>query len=634
MIITRFEIVNFKGIKKTAIDIPAPGSNSIVSLIGLNESGKTTILQAISEFISNDQSLASLYRLDASEGTGGQTLQAESKMVQLVPKHLRAKFSDEIKICALVQLNETDKDRLVRYLKAFGAQIDKASIPSSFRICQVHKFDNTKHTASHSTWDFKLKGKFGKQRTLRNITHAEHRDTWLKAITWFRLTMPKVCYFPSFLFDLPEKIYLCEHEGETTVNELYRGVLQDVLDSRGDGLNIKEQVLERIKPKEETEGWGTCWSKFQKSEGRYHVDDVLSKLANHLGQEIFSAWNEIFGRKFEQKRFALEIDSDPEKDGLPFVRFMIFDGPTRYFLNERSLGFRWFFSFLLFTKFRAAGGGRPTIFLFDEPASNLHAKAQIQLLRGFSGIAGDACSILFSTHSLYLIDPARLEFAYIVDNAALDFDKDAGEGEFKETHTDITAIKYRAFVGKYASRTSYYQPVLDRLHAVQSPMQFPDDVVIFEGKSDFYFFEFYKRKYGKKDVCFFPGTGASGADNLISLGLGMGRNFLVLCDDDKAGREARKRYRAEYCIGDRAITFGDLGADYEGFMLESILSQDVSEDIKSKLGAAKLTKQSLSAFFAEKCNTLEFELDAETKQLAEKILDNLQNKLTSLKLAT
>ena len=47
MIYTNFIIKNFKGISGSKIDLT---NNRIITLVGLNESGKTTIMEAISLF--------------------------------------------------------------------------------------------------------------------------------------------------------------------------------------------------------------------------------------------------------------------------------------------------------------------------------------------------------------------------------------------------------------------------------------------------------------------------------------------------------------------------------------------------------------------------------------------------------
>jgi len=42
----KFDIENFKGIESTSIDLNTQ-ANKIITLVGLNESGKTSILEAI-----------------------------------------------------------------------------------------------------------------------------------------------------------------------------------------------------------------------------------------------------------------------------------------------------------------------------------------------------------------------------------------------------------------------------------------------------------------------------------------------------------------------------------------------------------------------------------------------------------
>ena len=56
---TRFEIKNFKGVEHAIVDLNPAGAH-IATLIGLNESGKTTILEAISQF-SGDNAEQALY---------------------------------------------------------------------------------------------------------------------------------------------------------------------------------------------------------------------------------------------------------------------------------------------------------------------------------------------------------------------------------------------------------------------------------------------------------------------------------------------------------------------------------------------------------------------------------------------
>ena len=62
----KFEIENFKGIEKATLDLTKLRTANVVTLIGLNESGKTTILEAINSFSPDREGIARLYK-DRSE---------------------------------------------------------------------------------------------------------------------------------------------------------------------------------------------------------------------------------------------------------------------------------------------------------------------------------------------------------------------------------------------------------------------------------------------------------------------------------------------------------------------------------------------------------------------------------------
>ena len=82
MRIVSFEIHNFRGIKLAKVDL-APAGAGIFTLIGLNESGKTTVLEAISTFQVRGGDEKSLY----------QAKPAGVDPSSYVPKHLKATFT-------------------------------------------------------------------------------------------------------------------------------------------------------------------------------------------------------------------------------------------------------------------------------------------------------------------------------------------------------------------------------------------------------------------------------------------------------------------------------------------------------------------------------------------------------------
>lgn len=72
---------------------------------------------------------------------------------------------------------------------------------------------------------------------------------------------------------------------------------------------------------------------------------------------------------------------------------------------------------LLLTGFKLEDSKRKTIYVFDEPAANLHSRAQIELLTYFEKMIGSGDKIIYSTHSHHMVDPRWLSGAYIVETA-------------------------------------------------------------------------------------------------------------------------------------------------------------------------------------------------------------------------
>lgn len=85
-----FEITNFKGIEKIKIDLTKGPSQNIFTFVGLNESGKTTILEAINFFGYGSEKVEPL-QIDAY---------TSSSYHNLIPMSKRDNFNSKIEIKA------------------------------------------------------------------------------------------------------------------------------------------------------------------------------------------------------------------------------------------------------------------------------------------------------------------------------------------------------------------------------------------------------------------------------------------------------------------------------------------------------------------------------------------------------
>ncbi len=80
--------------------------------------------------------------------------------------------------------------------------------------------------------------------------------------------------------------------------------------------------------------------------------------------------------------------------------------------------------------------------------------------------------------------------------------------------------------------------------------EFFGKLVITEGVTDYYIFELSRKflQQFSSEIKIIPGAGAGSSTTLISLALPFSDNFLVIFDNDKAGRDSAKNYKDEFGI--------------------------------------------------------------------------------------
>jgi ABC-type Mn2+/Zn2+ transport system ATPase subunit len=515
-----FEFRNFKGIEHMVLDL----DGDVTTLIGLNESGKTTILEAIFCFSYGREDLEVINPEMAS-------LRVPDSWV---PIARRANFNDDIVVSATVELDEGDKAALARHMSTeHKLRLDK--VQSRLTIRETYHFEHSRHTGTTSrTWSLGISGTTGRERKPRS--YGGGTTEWHAAVDFLKDRLPRIWYFPNFLFELPERFALTDDadEGQEARDKshFYRSTFEQVLEELGVDADLETHVVGRIPSDDRAD---------QRS-----LRALLLEMSRVMTHTVFDGWNRIFGRQPTAQEVELEA---VEEDGSAFLELRI-KGPDGYYdLSERSLGFRWFFMFLLMTSFNGLRkeGPRP-LFLLDEPASNLHSTAQAELLKSFGKLA-DRCHLVYTTHSHHLIDVRWLNSAYVVKNEALG--EAVGQDYFTVrigARTSISAAKYRAFVAEHPDQTTFFQPVLDLLDYRPSVLEPMPDVVLVEGKSDFYLLRYASEVLGLPDegLHLVPSGGAGSFEALIQLHLGWGRTFVVLLDGDKEGLKQKERYERNF----------------------------------------------------------------------------------------
>lgn len=625
--IIKFKISNFKGIEQAEIDLEVKTKSPVLTLIGLNESGKTTVLEALSHFVTGDRTVSGIF---------GDT-KTQDLALHLIPMHRKAAYTDETKIEAEVKLSNEDIEELKNIARMSGYSLQTDVLFDPFTVSKVFKFEDSALKGTSSFWSIPIYVKKGHSKTFSkykrpNKQESDKEDLWLKCVNNIEEKLQQVVYFPTFLVDMPERIYLSQHTEETALNKHYRCVLQDILNSLDEGLTLERHVSNRILEYQKKINSPTWLSMLFGSQSKDPIDSVFQKISNAITKEVLGSWQRVFQRAISAKSISVDWYVDAEKDNLPYVTFHISDGESKFGISQRSLGFRWFFSFLLFTGFKK-GKQRKTIFVFDEPAANLHAKAQAQLLNSFSKIVSDGDKIIYSTHSHHMINPQWLGSAYIVENAALDYDSSDNFG-LDTKATNITITPYRQFVSKFSTRTSYFQPVIEKLEYIVPEIVGSNPFLIVEGISDYYAIILAKKISGKNyKFNILPGTGSGASGTLISQFLGQGYKFALLLDDDSEGNKAAKRYINDWYLDEeRILTLKNIDNNFSGKALEKLFDNDTITFIKQYLQLkTKPSKKQIGWYLAEACaRTDGFSdmLSVETLKDLIKILDYFEKKFS------
>lgn len=355
-------------------------------------------------------------------------------------------------------------------------------------------------------------------------------------------------------------------------------------------------------------------------------------MSEQVSSRIYENWSKIFGSAETDQEVRINAWSE---DGIPYIDLKIRGRDGYYDVSERSLGFRWFFTFLLFTAFRPlASTTQRSLILLDEPASNLHSSAQLQLLRSFSEISATA-HLAYTTHSNHMIDVRWLNDAYVVRNEAVSLDPAEYFNSRIGSRTQIVAEKYRRFANQHPDKSSYFQPVLDLLDFKASDIEHAPQAVLLEGKTDFYLLRYAKllRPSILENVRLVPGTGAGTLEESIRLYIGLAKPFLVVLDGDTEGRVQQGRYLEMFgpILSQHSHLLPTLVGDESVKEIEDLLTEgDKGTIIHAVDPSLPVSKKSLHKAIAELLAAgVEVSLDPTTWERIEGLSEALSEKLTS-----
>ena len=422
----KFTLKDYKAISgELEIDI----KKSLLPIIGINESGKTSILWGIFAFDRANDNLN------------------DGRHLKNVGNLYKTSDRGEPSIIADIEIT---KDELTEILN----DINESTETTAEAKAEIKKFKR-----AISSWNSALRIK----RILTTKTYSIENFE-LKAFSHLNplvieeclSSTPYILYFDDFRDTIHEEI---EITGEADSPKGWLAIIEQLFKKTNQGYSVfKLQSVEELQRKS-------------------IMADVCKTLNNTLAKE----WEKFTLE--EGSRLDVDIQyAAPENKLNLFIKENI-EGNDRYFgIQDRSKGFYWFFNFVMKLEFNPkirSMDDKDTIYLLDEPGSYLHSSAQAKLCEKLAALSKNNV-VIYCTHSHYLLDPDRIPLSYIK------IAQKSGGGSIKL----VSLLEYK---DDQKEKRLAIQPIIDALKIKPFITDFNfEHLCIVEGIYDYYVFEMFK----------------------------------------------------------------------------------------------------------------------------------------------
>lgn len=116
-----------------------------------------------------------------------------------------------------------------------------------YSITREYEYEASNQKSENSLWNLEVYTKEGKKKPIKIDSKNELSQNTIKEIGKH---LPAICYFPTFAFQIPERIFLdsskINSEKDKKVNEYFNTILQDILDSSIPNSTLNKHILDRM----------------------------------------------------------------------------------------------------------------------------------------------------------------------------------------------------------------------------------------------------------------------------------------------------------------------------------------------------------------------------------------------------
>ena len=395
MNITRAKVTNYRSID----DSGWVSLDNVTTLVGKNESGKTAFLQALrrlnpvgganGNFDIMDYPRKGYVRYKRRHETDPATVvQAEFKLTREEMAELESRFGPGVLRSPLVIASKNYKNQ-----RSWEVDIDEEAV-----IRHVINTANLPEEIDHYV------GGATKWEELYN--RLQGLDVKPPAVQVLMTELTK-----RFNSDLRQQIVL-----EHLERYLPEFVYFDNYSTMRGRISIQDIKERRFEPDEIDDSdrtflallslVGADLDDLEQQQSYEYLKAELESASIGISDEIFEFWKQNTQLRVEFDLSQANPNDPPPLNAGPILHVRIWNDRHRVSVpfDERSKGFVWFFSFLVyFSEIEELQNG-DMVLLLDEPALNLHAMAQYDFLRFIDERLAPKHQVVYTTHSPFMIN--------------------------------------------------------------------------------------------------------------------------------------------------------------------------------------------------------------------------------------
>lgn len=150
---------------------------------------------------------------------------------------------------------------------------------------------------------------------------------------------------------------------------------------------------------------------FQVTDRHERLIRQLENTGNVISDEVFDYWSQNTDLEVTLEVLQVEENAVPPLDQGPILQIRVRNQRHKVSVpfDDRSRGFVWFFSFLAYFSKLEEAEEQDLILLLDEPGLSLHGRAQDDLLSLIDKRLAPKHQVIYTTHSPFMVSPKHLD---------------------------------------------------------------------------------------------------------------------------------------------------------------------------------------------------------------------------------